>query len=106
LRTGADVQSHLHFYNTGPPRPRGLIVMSLQDDAGTIDPAHKRVVVIFNATKTTQTFNLADFQGVRMTLHPLQKISVDPVERASSFNSSLGGFSVPGLTVAVFWGGR
>ncbi len=79
--------------------------MSLQDDAGTIDPAHKRVVVVFNATKTTQTFSLADFQGWHLTLHPLQKISVDLVERASSFNSSLGGFSVPGRTAAVFWGG-
>lgn len=80
--------------------------MSLQDDAGTVDPAHKRVVVVFNATRTTQTFNLTDFQGVKMTLHPLQQISVDPVERASSFNKTLGGFSVPGRTAAVFWGGR
>jgi pullulanase-type alpha-1,6-glucosidase len=106
LRTAADVQSHLRFYNTGPTQTPGLIVMSLQDDAGTIDPAHKRVVVVFNATKTTQTFNLTDFQGWHLTLHPLQKISVDPVERASSFNSTLGGFSVPGRTAAVFWGNR
>ncbi len=34
LRTAADVQSHLRFYNTGPTQTPGLLVMSLQDDAG------------------------------------------------------------------------
>ena len=41
-----------------------------------------------------------------LTLHPLQKISVDPVVRASSFNKGLGAFSVPGRTAAVFWANR
>ena len=63
LRTAADVQSHLRFYNAGPTQTPGLIVMSLQDDAGTVDPAHKRVVVVFNATKTTQTFQPRGLPG-------------------------------------------
>jgi pullulanase len=106
LRTAADVQSRLRFHNTGPTQIPGLIVMSLTDDDGAIDRAHNRVAVIFNATNQTQNFNIADFQGIPLTLHPLQKISTDCVVRASSFNRAVGAFSIPGRTAAVFWAYR
>jgi pullulanase len=106
LRTAADVENRLRFYNTGPSQIPGLIVMSLADDDGGVDRAHKRVVVVFNATNQTQNFNTPELQGVPLTLHPLQKISVDSAERASSFNSGLGAFSIPGRTAAVFWVNR
>ena len=106
LRTAADVENRLRFHNTGPNQIPGLIAMSMADDGGGVDRAHKRVVVVFNATPQTQNFSVPDFQGVLLILHPLQKVSVDPVERASSFNSGLGAFSVPGRTAAVFWSYR
>ncbi len=106
LRTAADVENRLRFYNTGPSQIPGLIVMSLADNDGAVDRAHNRVAVVFNATNQTQNFNIADFQGVPLTLHPLQKLSADSVERASSFNRTVGAFSIPGRTAAVFWANR
>jgi pullulanase len=106
LRTAADVQNRLRYYNNGPSQIPGLIVMGLADDDGKVDRSHKRVVVVLNASNQTQTFNVTDFQGVPLTLHPLQKISVDPVVRSASFNKTLGAFSVPGRTAAVFWSNR
>jgi pullulanase len=106
LRTAADVATRLRFHNTGPSQIPGLIVMSLADDDGAVDRAHSRVMVVFNATSQTRNFNLPDFQDVPLTLHPLQKASADPVVRASSFNRTLGAFSVPGRTAAVFWANR
>jgi pullulanase len=103
LRTAADVQNRLRFYNTGPSQIPGLIVMSLTDDDGAIDRAHNRVAVVFNATNQTQNFNVADFLDVPLTLHPRQKASADCVVRASSFNRTVGAFSIPGRTAAVFW---
>jgi pullulanase-type alpha-1,6-glucosidase len=106
LRTAADVQSRLRFYNTGPNQIPGVILMSLLDSDGSVDRSHKRVVVVFNATGQTQNFSVADLRGVPLNLHPLQKISLDPVVRASSFNKTLGAFSIPGRTAAVFWANR
>jgi pullulanase-type alpha-1,6-glucosidase len=106
LRTAADVESRLGFHNTGPHQIPGLLVMSLQDAGGGVDPAHLWVVVVFNATDQTQNFNIPGFQEIHLTLHPLQKVSEDPVVRAASFNRGLGAFSVPGRTAAVFWAGR
>jgi pullulanase-type alpha-1,6-glucosidase len=106
LRTAADVENRLHYYNTGPSQIPGLIVMSLADNDGAVDRAHNRVAVVFNATNQTQNFNVADFQNMPLTLHPLQKLSIDSVERASSFNKTLGAFSIPGRTAAVFWANR
>jgi pullulanase-type alpha-1,6-glucosidase len=106
LRTAADVESRLRFHNTGPRQIPGLLVMSLADSGGGVDPAHPWVVVVFNATGQTQTFSIPGFQEIHLTLHPLQKVSEDPVVRAASFNRGLGAFSVPGRTAAVFWAGR
>ena len=106
LRTAADIESRLGFHNTGPHQIPGLLVMSLQDAGGGVDPAHPWVVVVFNVTGQTQTFNIPRFQEIHLTLHPLQKVSEDPVVRAASFNRGLGAFSVPGRTAAVFWAGR
>src|SRR5947209_1328583 len=62
LRTAADIESRLGFYNTGPGQIPGLIVMSLRDDDGGVDPAHRRVVVVFNATRQTQNFSVPELQ--------------------------------------------
>ncbi|MFL6193707.1 MAG: pullulanase-type alpha-1,6-glucosidase [Thermoanaerobaculia bacterium] len=106
LRTAADVEGRLRFHNTGPNQIPGVIVLSVSDDGGGVDRAHKRLVVVFNADDETRTFNLAEFQGAPLRLHPLQLASADPVVRSASFNPTLGGFSVPGRTAAVFWSNR
>ena len=84
----------------------GLIVMGLADDDGKVDRLRKRVVVVLNATQPDAEFHRGRFPGVPLSLHPLQRISVDPAVRSASFNKTLGAFSVPGLTAAVFWSNR
>ncbi len=106
LRTATDIQNRLRFYNSGSSAIPGVIVMSVADDNGGVDRAHKRMAVVFNANDQTQTFTTPELQGVPLTLHPLQKLSVDPVVRSASFNKTLGSFSIPGRTAAVFWANR
>ena len=106
LRTATDVENRFRFYNNAASAIPGVIVMSLADDDGGVDRAHKRVAVVFNANDQTQTFTTPELQGVPLMLHPLQKLSVDPVVRAASFDKTLGAFSIPGRTAAVFWANR
>jgi pullulanase-type alpha-1,6-glucosidase len=106
LRTGADIKQRVRFYNTGPSQIPGLIVMTVDDPTGGIDREHDRLVVVFNANDQAQTVTVADLVGKRLTLHPLQILSLDAAERASSFNRTTGTFSVQGRTAAVFWSNR
>jgi pullulanase len=106
LRTGEAVKQRLRFHNTGPNQLPGLIALSVADADGGVDRAHDRLVVIFNANGQAQTLTIAELQGKSLVLHPLQALSLDPVERTSSFNRTTGAFSVPGRTAAVFWSWR
>jgi hypothetical protein len=106
LRTGDDVKQRLSFHNTGPNQIPGLIVMSVADADGRVDRSHSLLVVVLNADKATQSFTIPALAGKTLKLHPLQKLSVDPATRASSYASGTGGFSVPGRTAAVFWANR
>ena len=80
--------------------------MSVADADGGVDRAHDRLVVIFNANDQAQTLTVSELQGKPLVLHPLQALSLDPVERTSSFNRAAGSFSVPARTAAVFWSWR
>jgi pullulanase len=102
LQTEQQVIDHLHFLNTGPSQIPGLIVMSLQDDAGAIDPKHKLVVVLINANDEPVSFAEAKFTSVPLHLHPVQQASADPVVQSSSFDALTGTFNIPGRTAAVF----
>jgi pullulanase len=102
LRTAAEVVDHLRFVNTGPGQLPGLIAMDLTDDSGAVDRKRERVVVLFNARDEAASYTLADAAGRRFGLHPLQRISADPVVRTSSFTRSTGTFQVPARTTAVF----
>jgi len=106
LRTGADVEQRVRFHNTGPDQIPGLIVMSVADPEGAIDPKRRLLVVVWNAADEARTFTIAELQGQRLKLHPIQKSSSDPLVRTSSFNRATGTFSVPHRTSAVFWANR
>jgi len=103
LRTAADVNQRLKFYNTGPGQVPGLIVMGLADADGSVDRRHDQIVVLFNATRERQSFTVGDFAGRRFRLHPVQRHSHDPDVRSASFDRASGAFSVPARTAAVFW---
>jgi pullulanase-type alpha-1,6-glucosidase len=106
LRTGADVEQRVRFHNTGPDQIPGLIVMSVADPEGTIDPKRRLLVVVWNAADEARTFTVTELRGWHLKLHPIQKSSSDPLVRTSSFNRSTGTFSVPERSAAVFWANR
>jgi pullulanase/glycogen debranching enzyme len=102
LETAEQVQAHLRFHNTGPEQTPGLIVMSLEDAEGSVDPLHRRVVVLFNALGTARQFVSSDFTGAGLVLHPTLRESADPRVGASRFDPARGRFSIEARTTAVF----
>jgi hypothetical protein len=89
-------------YNTGPAQTPGLIVLSID---GSRQDETRQVVLLFNATGQTQTFQDAVFRGQKLSLHRVQKSSSDPFVRRSRFDRRSGAFSVPAWTAAVFVAG-
>lgn len=103
LESAADIQSRLHFYNTGSSQVDGLIVMSLSDAVGAdLDPNYEYIVVLFNADKNSHSFTLGHLAGTGMSLHPVQLASADPLVQTATFNDGTGEFVVPARTTAVF----
>ena len=106
LRTAAQVNADVKFYNTGAGQIPGLIVMSVTDAAGAVDRRHNQVVVLINADKQPQTFQNVNFVGQPLTLHPILAHSQDPLVRTSTFAQGNGAFTVPERTTTVFWSDR
>ncbi|RKH09701.1 pullulanase-type alpha-1,6-glucosidase [Corallococcus sp. CA053C] len=100
LRTGDEVMEHVRFLNTGPDQIPGLIVMAMQDHGTNAEG--KRAVVLFNGTDDAQTFKAAEYELVKLKLHPVLKDSTDPVVRQSFYGRDTGTFTVPARTTAVF----
>lgn len=106
LRTAAQINSNVKFYNTGVGQIPGLIVMNVADAGGAIDRRHNQVVLLINADDQPQTFQNQDFAGKSLALHPILANSQDAIVRTSAFNQNNGTFNVPARTTAVFWSTR
>jgi pullulanase len=106
LRTAADVQQRLRFYNTGPEQLPGLIAFGLSDEGGSVDPRFSLVVVLLNAAPQAQTLSVPELAGGMLRLHPIQTESADPLVRTAVFDRASGSFTVPGRTAAVFVASR
>jgi pullulanase-type alpha-1,6-glucosidase len=100
LAAAAEVQKRLRFPLSGTAETPGVIVMTL--DGRGIDRNWRSVTVVFNATSAASTPTVAALAGKRITLHPVQRASADPVVRTASYTKSSGTFTVPARTVAVF----
>jgi pullulanase len=105
-----EVQNNLHFLNTGPSQTPGIIVMTLDEGReghhsnyqGWGGEYYSHIVVVFNATASTATFQNDQLKGLNLRLHPLQQQSSDPDTRASAFDGRSGTATVRALTTAVF----
>jgi pullulanase len=102
LSTLAEVQADLHFLNTGPTQIPGVIVMTLAGNTARDCGQYTNLVVLFNATTQSVTFQDNSLKGMRFQLHPVQARSADTTVRQSSFNGTTGTAVVPALTTAVF----
>lgn len=101
METLAEIQKNLTFLNTGQSQIPGLIVMKLDANGGSYG-RYQHIVVIFNATNTSQSFKNGSLKGLNLKLHPIQRESADPTTRESNFDAADGTANVPALTTAVF----
>jgi pullulanase len=99
LRSKAQVDQRLRFFNTGPFQIPGVIAMSVEGctEPG-FTPPEGALMVIHNASDDPRTLNL--FGSEAWTLHPVLAASADPVVRTARHDAS--GFFVPPRTSAVF----
>jgi hypothetical protein len=103
LRTAADVQARLRFFNTGPEQLPGLIGLQIADDLGDdLDPNYDRLVVLINANPGAISYDAADLRALPLQLHPILAQSADPLVRQATFDPLNGRFAIPGRTAAVF----
>jgi pullulanase/glycogen debranching enzyme len=101
LGTAALVRQKVSFPHGGPGQPVGLVVMRIDDTAGPdTDPRLAGLVVVFNASGTSQTIEVPGLAGHRLALHPVQAGGFDPVVRGA--RATGGVLTVPARTVAVF----
>jgi pullulanase-type alpha-1,6-glucosidase len=91
LSTTGQVQEKLGFPLSGKDETPGVITMRLGD-----------LVVVFNATTTTQQQTVKDAEGAGYRLHPTQAEGSDEVVKSATFEAGSGTFTVPARTVAVF----
>jgi Type II secretory pathway, pullulanase PulA and related glycosidases len=106
LRTAAEVERMVSFFNNGPDQISGLIVMSISDNGpNRLDPNIGQVVVLFNARPETVTITIPELANGDLRLHDVQIASSDERVALSRYNAD-GSFSVPGRTTAVFVGPR
>ena len=105
LRTADEIQARLTFPGSGPSAAPGVIAMALTDDAPGLtglDPAFRRIVVVFNASKENREVRDDAFKGGAFSLHPVQAASADSRLRQAAFEANKGLFRVPPRTTAVF----
>jgi pullulanase-type alpha-1,6-glucosidase len=103
LGSGAEVSARLSFPLGGPNQVPGLIVMRISDAVGAdLDPNAESIVVVFNASDTTQAVSVPGAARKLYGLHAIQKGSKDKVVKASKFRQNTGTFTVPARTTAVF----
>jgi pullulanase/glycogen debranching enzyme len=104
LGTGKEVVKRVKFLNGGTRAKLGLIVEQIVDTGkgiSDLDKKYKSVVIVFNATSKTQSYAVASLKSATFTLNSFQAKGVDTVVKGSKF--SKGTFTVPALTVAVFY---
>ncbi|PPK97372.1 pullulanase-type alpha-1,6-glucosidase [Kineococcus xinjiangensis] len=103
LETAEQVQQKVSFPGSGPEQTPGVIVMRIDDTAGSdVDRRLDGLVVVFNASDEATTQTVAGTEGERYRLHPVQAGGGDRVVRGATHDAGTGTFTVPARTVAVF----
>jgi pullulanase/glycogen debranching enzyme len=107
LGSGAEVKARVTFPIGGPNQTPGVIVMRISDTVGAdLDPNARSIVVVFNASDTTQAINVPGASGKNYLLHKVQQTSKDKTVKDSKFKKNTGTFTVPAWTTAVFVEGQ
>jgi pullulanase len=94
----------VRFHDVGAGQQQALIVMVILDPPPrALDRDAKSIVVLFNADKIQKTYNLSDYRGIVLELHPvLRNSQADFLVRQTRYQSEIGQFIIPPRTMAVF----
>jgi pullulanase len=90
------VIDQVHFLNTGPAQTPGLIVMQLEGNGRHA----KDLVVLFNGSNQTISFEHAELNAGHYSLHPVQRWSIDRSTRQAYYSNQQ--FHIPAMTTSVF----
>lgn len=101
MRTAAEIQNRLKFYNTGSTQEATVIAAHL-DGTSYVGANYSDIVYVVNVDKQAHSVVIGTEAGKSYSLHPVQAKSVDSVVKTSTFASGTGTFTVPARTVAVF----
>lgn len=100
LESAEQIIERVKFHNTGPTQQQGVIVMSISDFKGDkdLDENINNLLVIFN--NGPEHKQVAYPNAINYSLHDRQLNGVD--ERIKQAVANEKGFTVPGLSVAIF----
>ncbi|WP_125773822.1 pullulanase-type alpha-1,6-glucosidase [Antribacter gilvus] len=103
LGTADLIQEKVTFPGSGPDAAPGVVVMSVDDLAGTadVDPSLDGVLTVFNASPSPVTITVAGLAGRDFALSPVQAGGSDAVVRETTWDAATGTVTVPARTVAV-----
>lgn len=104
LRTAAEVQQRLHFYNVGADQNGAVIVGHL--DGRNYPGAHYNSLMYFiNVAAHAQSLDLPNQQGRAYLLHPVHT-SADAADKriaaTASYSAAQGRFTLPARSAVVF----
>lgn len=104
LGTGVEVNARVDFHNTGTTQRPGLIVMSIDNGAGSgldLDPSLDSMVIVINATPYISAAENGDaFPLDNVTNLTLSELHTSKMAQGAVFAD--GGLTVPAWTAAVF----
>ncbi len=100
LGTAAEIRRRVSFLGADGSETPGVISMRI--DTTQLDQRWNSIIAIINASPGTCVQVIDVPGGARVTLHPVQAVSSDPIVKKSTFNATNMTLTVPARTVAVF----
>jgi pullulanase len=97
MRTAADVEQRLRFFNTGSTQEPTVLAANL-DGRGYAGARFKGITYLINVDKVAHTVTDAGARGKRLRLHPVQV----PQTTGAAFDAASGGFTVPARSAVVY----
>ncbi len=103
LRTAAEIEARLHFYNTGSAQNAAVLVGHLDGD-GYRGAEYRELLYFVNVDKTAQTLTIDAEKRKRYTLHPIHRAhdAADRRAKDATYDSTSGAFTIPPRTAVVF----
>lgn len=102
LRDAQQIESMLHFHNTGPNQLPGLIAMQVADEAASVDRRYAKVLVLINARDQASDWRSDALAGQAWRLHPVLQQANDLQVREARFDGATGMFHLPPRSATVF----